>query len=295
MKPLVLFCKSYSTDLNRVVRLVQSIARFNIEHIPVHISVPASEQSLFRHHLAQYDIDIHSDEEIIRASPGMSPDILRKVPGSLAQQIVKSEFWRLGCSDSYLCLDSDAFFIREFTASDFLFTDDTPYTVIDEGHDILEDAVRHGKARVVEAFREDARQLQDLFGRPGRQYNFGPLPVVWHRAVWESLYTQYLLPRGMNFADAILQAPSEARWYGEALLRYQAIRLIPCQSFFKVYHYAWQLDRDRRSKVDEKELSPLYCGIIHQSAWERELDWPREGGGLLSRTGRRLRRYLGRI
>lgn len=295
MKPLVLFCKSYSTDLNRVVRLAQSIQRFNTEHLPFHVSVPAAELALFRHHLDGYDVELHADDEIVRASPGIAPDLLTGLPGSLTQQVVKSEFWRLGLSATYLCLDSDAFFIRPFGQADFLAQDGTPYTVIDEGHEILEEAIRRKKHRVLAAFREDAQKLQDLFERPGRQYNFGPLPVVWHRAVWESLHEQYLAPRGMSFADAIVQAPAEARWYGEALLRYRAIRLMPCQAFFKVYHYAWQLDQDRRNQIGEQELSSLYCGVIYQSAWERELDWPREGGGLLSRAGRRLRRHLGRI
>lgn len=85
----------------------------------------------------------------------------------------------------------------------------------------------------------------------------------------------------MSLLDAILLAPLESRWYGEALLRYQAIPLMPCQPLFKVYHYAWQLDQ-------------LYSGVIYQSAWEREMDWPREGGNWSSRLARRLRRRLGR-
>jgi len=295
MKPLVLFCKSYSTDLNRVIRLAQSVQRYNTEKIPFHVSVPAADLPLFRHHLDGLGVALHADAEIIQASPGMAPDILDQLPGSLTQQIIKSEFWRLGLSASYLCLDSDAFFIRPFGTADFLAPDGTPYSVIDEGHEILEDAVRHKKNRVLAAFREDAQKMQDLFERPGRQYNFGPLPVVWHRAVWASLHERYLTPRGMSLADAIMQAPAEARWYGEALLRYQAIRLVPCQALFKVYHYAWQLDQDRRNGIGEAELAALYCGVIYQSAWERELDWPQEGGGRLSRTGRRIRRWLGRI
>jgi len=98
-----------------------------------------------------------------------------------------------------------------------------------------------------------------------------------------------------EFADAIAQAPIESRWYGEALLAWQAVPLQPCQALFKVYHYAWQYDQDRKNGVSEKQLSQLYCGAIYQSAWEREMDWPREGGNWASRLGRRLRRRLGRI
>jgi len=167
--------------------------------------------------------------------------------------------------------------------------------MLDEAHDLLEDALRQKRQRVVDAFQREADLVQQLFGRLGRRYSFGPFPLVWHRDVWQSLDERYLQPKGMSFADAIAQAPIESRWYGEALLAYQAVPLLPCQALFKVYHYAWQLDQDRRRGIDASQLSQFYCGVIYQSAWERDLDWPREGGNLLSRIGRRLRRRLGRI
>jgi hypothetical protein len=99
----------------------------------------------------------------------------------------------------------------------------------------------------------------------------------------------------MNFVDAIALAPIESRWYGEALLKYQAVALLPCQALFKVYHYAWQMDQDKRANHSLQQLSTMYCGAIFQSAWERHMDWPREGGSIFSRLGRRMRRLLGRI
>ena len=296
MQEITLYCKSYRTDLNRVLRLAASVRKHNRERLPFHISVPATDLELFRSHLKGDDVIFHADEEILETVPsGHEPVNPLLLPGSLMQQIVKSEFWRLGLSTTYVCLDSDAFFIRPFGRQDFLDADGTPYTVIDEAHEILEDAIAHRKPQVLSAYQADAREVQKLLGRTGRVYNFGPLPVIWHRDVWASLYDSFLAPRGMNFADAIRMAPSEARWYGESLLKYQAIRLLPCQAFFKVYHYAWQFDRDRRAGVKEINLAQLYCGVIYQSAWERSIDWPREGGSLGSRLGRRLRRILGRI
>lgn len=295
MKPLVLYCKSYSTDLRRLVRLARSIQRHNVERIPFYISVPRTELLLFREHLAGLDAEILADEDILHASVHGLMQQVEHMPGYLSQQVIKSEFWRLGLSQAYLCLDSDAFFIRPFTSSDFLAPDGAPYTIIDEGHDILDEALRQRKPRVLESFKADGQLVQGLLGRAGRLYSFGPMPLVWHRQVWESLYEHHLTPRNLNFADAITQAPSEIRWYGEALLAYQAVPLRPCQSFFKVYHYAWQFDQDRRKGLTNEDLAALYCGVIYQSAWEREMDWPSEGGNLASRIGRRLRRWLGRI
>lgn len=295
MKPFVLYCKSYSTDLRRVVRLARSIQQHNVEKLPFYVSVPQAELALFREHLTGLDTELLADEDIIKASPCINFEQLSHMPGSVAQQVVKSEFWRLGLSTAYLCLDSDAVLIRPFGLADFMTPDGTPYTMLDEAHDLLEDALRHKRERVMTAFNKEADLVQQLFQRVGRRYSFGPFPLVWHRAVWESLDIRYLQPRGMSFADAIALAPIESRWYGEALLAYRAVPLLPCQALFKVYHYAWQFDQDRRAGMTAQQLAQFYCGVIYQSAWEREMDWPNEGGHLFSRWGRRLRRATGRI
>jgi Family of unknown function (DUF6492) len=295
MTPIVLYCKSYSTDVLRVKRLAESVDRYNTQALPFYVSAPEKDLPLFREHLSAHKLTLLSDESIIRANPRISQERLCALPGGTAQQVVKSEFWRLGLSDAYLCLDSDAMFIRPFEMHDFLTDAGTPYTMMDEAHDLLDQAMQLAKTRIVRDFEKEADQVQHLFERSGRRYSFGPFPVVWHRAVWESLDTQYLQPRGMSFLDAIEQAPIESRWYGEALLRYKAVPLMPCQALFKVYHYAWQYDQDRKRGITSEQLASHYWGVICQSAWERELDWPREGGSAASRMGRRIRRLLGRI
>ncbi len=295
MNSLALYCKSYSTDLKRVIRLGHSIRQFNREALTFHVSVPHAELPLFREHLSGLNVTLLADEDILRASPRIDAEAVCQMPGRVAQQVVKSEFWRLGLADAYVCLDSDAVFIRPFDQADFMTRNGTPYTMLDEAHDLLEDALRHKRQRMVTAFNKEAEQVQQLFGRTGRRYSFGPFPLVWHRAVWQSLDERYLQPRSMNLADAIAQAPIESRWYGEALLAYQAVPLLPCQALFKVYHYAWQFDQDRRAGLTPAQLAQFYCGVIYQSAWERNMDWPAEGGNWLSRAGRRIRRKLGRI
>ena len=293
--PLALYCKSYSTDLRRLVRLAESVRKFNVEGLPFYVSVPLAELSLFREHLLHVNVELIADESILAASPRINPYQVARMPGNVSQQIVKSEFWRLGLSEAYVCLDSDAVFIRPFGRSEFISDDGTPYTMLDEAHDLLEDALRHGRERVLTAFKREANQVQQLFGRVGRRYSFGPFPLVWHRAVWLSLDEYYLQPRNMNFADAIALAPIESRWYGEALLAYQAVPLRPCQALFKVYHYAWQFDEDRKKNSLKNAIEQIYCGVIMQSSWERHLDWPEEHGNYLSRMNRRIKRLFGRL
>jgi Family of unknown function (DUF6492) len=293
--PLTLYCKSYRTDLRRLLRLAQSIARFNMDGLPFYVSVPGADLALFRRHLEGLAVHIIDDGQILGQTPYAGLKLTEQLPGHISQQVIKSEFWRLGLSDAYLCLDSDAAFIRPFRISDFIWSGTLPYTVMDEGHDYLEFSLSGGKPQILHNFQQEAARVQQLFGREGRLYSFGPFPLVWHRSVWESLDHEYLRPRSMNLVDAIQLAPLESRWYGEALLAYRAIPLMPCQSLFKVYHYAWQFDRDSRIGIGTKQLSSIYAGVILQSSWEREMDWPTEGGNVLSRLGRRIRRKLRRI
>ena len=294
MLPLVLFCKSFSVDLKRLVRLAHSIRQFNVEKIPFYVAVPGGETQLFQEHLARLDVQIIPDHLIIEQNPNIKQSDFDLLPGNLAQQIVKSEFWRLNLSASYLCLDSDAVFIREFRVQDYLYAEDTPYTVINEAHDLLGDALSRNKPEILRNFYKESAKVQNLIGRQGKAYSFGPMPMVWHHSVWASLETQYLRPQGLNFLDAIVLAPLESRWYGEALLKFGAIPIMPSEPFFKVYHYGWQLDNDSKRGVTLSDLANLYSGVIYQSSWDRAMDWPAEGGNTASKLARRFRRSIGR-
>jgi hypothetical protein len=295
MNSFVLYCKSYSVDVLRVIRLGRTIQQFNQDQIPFYVSVPRSDLPLFREKLTGLDVQLVADEDITATNPAIDRQKLASLPGNVSQQIIKSEFWRLGLAQSYLCLDSDCIFIRPFGLSEFITKALTPYTIIDEGRDILYPSLAKGKIHIPDDFRREAAEVQRHMEREGKAYNFGPNCPVWDRRVWESLDTEFLQPKALSFLDLIQLSPNEMRWYGEALLRYRAINLLPSQPFFKMYHYAWQQRFDQSVGIGGDQLRQLYCGVVYQSAWEREMDWPSEGGGRLSRLGRRLRRRLGRI
>jgi hypothetical protein len=294
MKPFTLYCKSYRTDVKRARRLAISIKKYNIDDIPFFVSCPKEDMPLFQEYLGGLNATLIPDEEIIQSNPLHTIEDINAIPGHLSQQIIKSEFWRLGISSSYLCLDSDCQFIRPFNQNEFIDEQGTPYTIIDECRELLVPAVIARKERVVTDFRRESIQVQNEIGRNGKFYNFGPNCPIWHRDVWCSLEEHFLKPRSMNLAKLIVEHPIEMRWYGEALLKYRAIPLLPSQPFFKMYAYAWQLRKDHSDGLRETDLAQFYCGVTYQSAWEREMDWPNEGGNFASRFGRRLRRLLGR-
>ena len=294
MKPFAIYCKSYRVDVKRARRLALTIEKYNADAIPFYVSCPRADRPLFQEYLAGLKVTLIADEDIIQSNPSHTLDGINAISGHLSQQIVKSEFWRLGLARAYLCLDSDCQFIRSFHQHEFVDAQGVPYTVVDECREILIPATMARKQKVINDFRRESIQVQQEIGRDGKFYNFGPNCPVWHRDVWLSLDEHFLRPRQMNFAELIVQHPIEMRWYGEALLKYRAIPLLPSQPFFKMYAYAWQLRMDRSKGLSETELAQFYCGVTYQSAWEREMDWPSEGGNLASKFGRRLRRALGR-
>jgi len=274
----------------RVKRLAQSIQQYNHEQIPFYVSTPMSDMELFKGVLDGLPVTLISDEEIIRANPSLDLERINALPGRLSQQIVKSEFWRLGISESYFCLDSDCVFIRPFSQSDFITPDGYPYTIVHEAKELLQFSINHGMEKVADDFHKERQQIMNIFGRKGHQYDFGPSPLLWSRQVWTALDEGFLKPRNMNFYDAIMLFPGEIQWYGEAMLKFRPFPLMPVEPYFKFYLYERQLIVGKQQGETIERLARDYFGVGYQSNWERNFDLDQKP--LLSRLARWVRRKI---
>jgi hypothetical protein len=291
LESIVLYCKSYRGDVLRARRLALSIQKYNADEIPFYISVPEVDLPLFQEHLAGLKVTFICDEDIISTNPKHDLERICLMPGNLSQQVIKSEFWRLGLSENYVCLDSDNEFIRKFHKTDFLAPDGYPYTVITEGKEFLEFCVRYYLPKVPVNFQKDSRQVQELFERKGKVYSFGIPPLVWSRKVWVSLEEGMLNPRNQSLADLIVQYPHELRLYGEALLKYRAIPLWPCEDIFKNYLYQSQFLFDKKRGITAEMLSKNYLGIVRQSNWDGG-QFGAPGKSLASRCNRKIKQFI---
>lgn len=272
MREIVLFCKSYRNDLLRVERLAKSIQQFNVDSIPFYISVPNEDYSLFETRISGLNIILIRDEDIILANHRLDVIKVTQLPGRLSQQIVKSEFWRLGISATYVCLDSDCVFIHPFCATDFFSPDGHPYTVMHEAKEFLQFVVDHNQQDAYNDYHSLRAQLMKIFGRTGRHFDFGPVPVIWNSHVWNSLDKQFLQPNNLNFYDAILLLPSEILWYGEAMLRFRPFPLMPIEPIFKVYHSELQYHSGQYNGDTIERLSKNFLGVCFQSNWQKQFD-----------------------
>jgi hypothetical protein len=257
MNKIVLYCKSYLPDLHRVKDLLKSINQHNVDNIPFYISVPSHDVEHFKRELGDSNYTLIKDEDIDSLNQGWK-----------GQQIVKSQFWKLGLCENYVCIDSDCVFIKDFKVSDFMFDDNTPYTVMHEQKELFSWSVTKIKELGFdpkEGFINDRQKIMNLFRRNSRHYDFGPSPIIWSSKVWKSLEEKYMIPNNLSFPDLIEYSPSEFSWYGEALLAFKAIDIYPVEPLFKVFHYPQQYIEYRQQNITEEMISQNYMGIIMQS------------------------------
>ena len=124
MKNFVIYCKSFNRDIERYKKLVNSVKKFNVENLDFYTSVPSTDLNLFKNQIGSDYVKFVADEDIYNNIPAMR--------GWESQQVVKSSFWKLNVCNNYLMIDSDSYFIKEFSEDMFMYDNETPYTVIHE-------------------------------------------------------------------------------------------------------------------------------------------------------------------
>ena len=263
MDKLILYCKSYQKDINRISNLVESINLYNTDGIPFYISVPESDINFFEQKQFPNTILI-SDEQINNNSNlynrGINPRVLAFS--------TRLNIWMSNLSENYFCLDSDAYFIRPFSIRDFMFDDNTPYTVMHEQKELFSwtsNKIKELGFDPKEGFIKDRDTIMSVFDRKGKHYDFGPNPVIFNSKVLECLNKQYLTPNGLTTEDLIKVSFDEYTWYGESLLAFEPIKIMPVEPMFKVFHYHQQYVEYKQQDITEQMIAQNYMGIIMQS------------------------------
>lgn len=291
MKDFVLYCKSYPRDFLRLKRLLQSINQFNVDSLPFYISTPSCDKILLVEILGTEGYLWVADEDIVLANPKASFESYRQMSGGLSQQIIKSEFWRLGYAENYLCLDSDSFFIHDFCQSDFLSDNGVPYTVLHQNKELFQLAINRGQDTVESDLRFEAERVKTLFERKGPNFYCAPGPFIWSSKVWQSLDQNFLQPNEISLWEFIGPQYPETLIYSETLLKYRAIPLIPIEPLFRTYHYDWQYFLLCRLGETQSKLCQNYLGIIFQSAWDADLALGQPQKSLPSRLLKKVKRF----
>ena len=128
--------KTCKKDFKYAFRFLKSYTRYNRDNIPLYIVMGRREMQVFR------EIYRYKDDNVSYIEEEKCPYLLEKksVKGLskeyLNQEIIKLWFWETQIAENYLCVDSDAVFIRDFYISDFMYDDSTPYSVLCEDKDL---------------------------------------------------------------------------------------------------------------------------------------------------------------
>lgn len=289
---LVLYCKSYRQDFLRLQRLSHSVTQFNAQTIPFYVSTPQADYpellTIFGGTLPFMWL---ADETILEANPRLDRARFQTYPGGLQQQLVKAEFWRLGIAKTYVCLDSDCVFLRQFALSDFMNAQGEPYTVVYDLSDLFGVAQRLGYPKVEANLRAESERVMQIFGRTGSQYTCPCPPFIWSSAVWQSLDEKFLQPRHWSIDQLITRDHPESLCYLEALLRFQAIAWIPIGPLFRVYFYDWFYLYLRKQGETQATLTNSFIGVIYQSNWEKSLDYGASSKSPLSNLVRAIKAH----
>ena len=267
-----LVLKSYFNDLNRAERLVKSIRAYNRDHIPLYLIVPFEDLSSFQDKLGTKDINFLVDSDILDITMSFSESTEISLPPVIMQQVIKSEFWRLDLAENFLIIDSDSYFIKDFTINDFMFNEETPYTIMNEGRHQLDWAARAGNERFIRDYHELRERALGLFCRKGPHFDFAPTPMICSSKVWMAMYEKVAKPAGESFYDQIVSFPCETQWYGEFLLHDQTIPIIPREPLFKVWGFEDQWKEGISLGESDDVLAQNYLGVIDQSYWSKSLD-----------------------
>jgi hypothetical protein len=269
MQPIIIFCKSYNKEIYRARRMAESVNRFNIDNIPLYISVPTSDLDNFKNCFKNIPCNFITDEEILSKTCQVFGKIPMLFPEHLIQQLIKLEFWRMGLCQNYFWIDSDSYFIKHFSSLDFLSNDNIPYTVQHDFDELRDLAKRIKKNKIIADFETMAIKFQKLFDRSGPYYDFGPSPLVWSCRVLNSLYEDYLKPKNLSIFSLLQDYPCEMQLYGEYLHYSKLIPIIPVQPIFKVFHYPEQFFESQMKGESEDSISKNYLGIVYQSNWSK--------------------------
>jgi hypothetical protein len=269
MHKIVLYNKSFSRDVNRSKKMLNSMFENNVDNIPIYISCPNVDLELFKNTLGTDGYTLVADEEIYQLKSNLD--------GWRSQQIVKSNLHKLNITENYLCVDSDAFFINKFKVSDFMANDDTPYVVMNENKEVQQyEKLFFGRNYKENGYTDAVKKYRKVFGTEySHVWDYGPPPYLWSCKVWKDFEENYLNQNNIDFEQFQIHMQNnfnifmrEAVTYGEYLLATRVMDMIPIGPFFKFYHWKEMYEYESKTGMyDIEKLKENYLGIVMQSNW----------------------------
>ena len=249
--------KTHSPDRAFVLRLVESYHLHNNDKIQLFIVAPASDLGAFR--------GLECETVTLVAEEGIPTKLLKTVKktrdtGYINQQVLKLAFHRMSMAENYLCLDSDAVFVRDFHFEDFLHKDGLPFQVL------VEDKL----------LRVDADYFRSYWD--GRSTKLGEIAVflgigsetnlktchgfqIIQSSVLRRFEDEVLSKRKLDYLDLIQEYGYEFTWYNYFLQKTEPL-IHEIEPLFHVIHTGRQLVAAQLFKPTNNDYGRGYVGVV---------------------------------
>ena len=256
--------KSYGPDLPFAARLVDSFERYVQGEILLHVLVPDDDVADFDA-LSSPRVRVHAESLLL--SHLVSEPFAGFSAGYMNQQIVKLAFWELGLCENYLCVDSDAVFVRPFSRADFMAEPGVPYTFLTEDAELRSEPEyfqEHWQSR-----EPRLRRIQEAVGLDTDRLLTCHQHAVFSAAALRSFRDEFLRPQGFDYKDVLAISPYEFAWYNMWVQKREPIPLVIREPIFKTFHNASQHLEYLLAGVTEADVARSYVGLVVNSNYSR--------------------------
>lgn len=264
-KNFVIACKTFRGDSVSFGRLLASYSRYNSDKISLVVVVPEADKSIFQ------EIITNNENVSIITEESYSKDYLVNEPvmglsvGYINQEICKLAFWETNISENVLFVDSDVYFIRDFHVSDFMATEDIPYSVLTMDKDLHTEMFykEYGDQRKIHI-----KRIFDTVGVGTSRIVTCHGMTVLNATVLRDFKQNFLKPKKLSYAGILSIAPFEYSWYNAWLQKSQIIPIVWVEPFFKTFHMRIEYIFSRWRLISEQDIAKQYVGIILNSNWQ---------------------------
>ncbi len=267
----VVMLKTYRDDALYVRRLIDSMARYNVDNVPLYVVCPDEDinifkeicsrvtatilpESLFQSHLTSEFVQLEHEDFTIR-------------PGYINQEIVKIAFWEIGVADNYLCIDSDAEFIRPFYASDFIAPDSFPYTTLTEDFSLIVDSYYYHMCGW-EGRKKRIQRINEAIDFPQTNFETSHGCVVFNSRVLKDFYENFMLKNGFSYIGILKICPYEFSWYNMWLQKTKVIPIHKREPIILCFHHEQQLKQYKSAGIALADLARAYVAIVVNSNFQ---------------------------
>jgi hypothetical protein len=255
--------KTFGGDFASANRLVDSFRAHNVNALHLHVVVPEADMQMFEA-FASETITLIADESIPGRTATAYVNGIR--PGYINQELVKLGFFRLGLTEAYLCLDSDAIFLRDFTFDDFMHSSGSPYTVLVEDRELQGNSSYYEEHWQGRSAKLD--KIREFLNLPGANtyltcHGF----QILQSAVLQGLSNDILTPRGLDFLDLLEISPYEFSWYNFYLQSID-MPIFVREPYFRVIHNGQQYSTELMSGMSQAVWTRGYLGLVVNSNFQ---------------------------